>query len=251
MKKILTIAGTDPSGGAGIQADLKTFAVYKAYGMSVITSIVAQNTYGVFAMENLSNALVKAQLDAVFSDIFPDAVKIGMVSNSEIIEVVATSLQKEKPENIVLDPVMVSTSQHRLLDNDAEKKLMEILIPLADVITPNIPEAEILCNFPIKNEMDMESAAKSIAKWYKGSILIKGGHNHNSEQKNCNDLLYYDGSMCWLTGEKISTSNTHGTGCTLSSAIAVRLAEGETVLKAVKYAKEYVRSTKARIESRN
>lgn len=236
MKKVLTIAGSDCSGGAGIQADIKTMTVHKVYAMSVITALTAQNTTGVTDIMNASPEFVAAQLDAVFTDIFPDAVKIGMVSSSEIIEVIADKLKEYSAKNIVLDPVMVSTSGHRLISEDAQETLITKLIPLADIITPNIPEAEVLCGFEIKNKDDMIKAAEKIAQKCNGAVLVKGGHL----VCDASDLLYHNGEINWFETKKINNPNTHGTGCTLSSSIACNLAEERTVEQSVENAKKYL-----------
>lgn len=236
MIKALTIAGSDCSGGAGIQADLKTFTVYGVYGMSVITAITAQNTTGVFTVENISEKIVEAQMDAVFTDIVPDAVKIGMVSSEAIIHAIAKKLKEYAPKNIVLDPVMVATSGDALFDRTAQSVLINELMPLADLITPNISEAEILSGIPIKSKNDMIRAARDIAGYYKGAILVKGGHLED----RADDLFYYEGFGYWLPEEKVDNPNTHGTGCTLSSAIAANLAQGVAMMDAVKNAKAYV-----------
>lgn len=236
MKKILTIAGSDSSGGAGIQADLKTFAAHGAYGMSVITSATAQNTMGVTDVADLSPEFVGAQLDAVFTDIFPDAVKIGMVSNAEIIKVIAQKLKEYGAKNIVLDPVMVSTSGSHLMDSKATKTLIEELLPLADIITPNMSEAAVLSEIEVKSKEDMERAAHIIGESIDGVVLVKGGHLESS----ADDLLLIDGKMEWIKGERVDNENTHGTGCTLSSAIAANLAEGLSVKEAFILAKEYL-----------
>ena len=238
MYKALTIAGSDSSGGAGIQADLKTFTAHHVYGMSVITAITAQNTCGVTAVQNINSNIVASQLDAVFTDIFPDAVKIGMVSSAEIIEIIAQKIEQYHAKNIVLDTVMISTSGHSLLDKNAQKILIEKLIPLADIITPNIPEAEVLCGFEITSKELMLKAAQTISDNYDGYILIKGGH-----LKDCSDdLLYKNGKIHWFFGERIDSHNTHGTGCTLSSAIASNLAVGLDMMTSVYNAKNYVAS---------
>ncbi|MEG0310427.1 MAG: bifunctional hydroxymethylpyrimidine kinase/phosphomethylpyrimidine kinase, partial [Eubacterium sp.] len=216
MFKALTIAGSDCSGGAGIQADLKTFAAYGIYGMSVITAVTAQNTLGVTSIETIKPKMVENQLDAIFMDIIPDAVKIGMVSSKAIISVIVDKLKQYKPKNVVLDPVMVATSGDRLFDIEAQSALVSQLMPLTDMVTPNIPEAEILSGLEIKNKQDMIKAAKEIATYYKGAVLIKGGHL----EENSDDLLYKEGLNYWLSRERVETVNTHGTGCTLSSAIA-------------------------------
>ena len=236
MKTALTIAGSDSSGGAGIQADLKTFCTNGVYGMSVITAVTSQNTTGVFDVLDIPKNHVTSQLDAVFTDIFPDAVKIGMVSSVEIIGAIAESLKKYAPKNIVLDTVMVSTSGHKLLSDDAHSALTEKLFPLADIVTPNIPEAEILSGMKIANEHDMEKAAEIIFKNYGAAVLLKGGHNINDS----NDFLLTKAGGRWLKAKKINNPNTHGTGCTLSSAIAANLAKGLAIEEAVKEAKEYI-----------
>lgn len=236
MKTILSIAGSDCSGGAGIQADIKTITAHRLYAMSVITALTAQNTTGVKGVLDVDSQFVAQQMDMVFSDIFPDAVKIGMVSNKEIIAVVAGKLKEYGAAKVVLDPVMISTSGRKLLGDDAITMLITRLMPLADIITPNIPEAEVLCGFPIRRKEDMQSAAIAIAKKYKGNILIKGGHLKDS----CDDLLYAGESFLWYTQENIDNPNTHGTGCTLSSAIACNLAAGMDISKSVAAAKAYI-----------
>ncbi len=236
MKKVLTIAGSDCSGGAGIQADIKTITVHKMYAMSAITALTAQNTTGVYGIFEASPEFVAKQLDCIFTDIRPDAVKIGMVSSSEIINVIADKLIEHKAENIVVDPVMVSTSGSRLLSDDAMNALLYRLLPLGTVITPNIPEAEALCGFEIKNRDDMLHAASSIAKSISGAILIKGGHLAN----DASDLLYMGRKALWFDGVKVNNPNTHGTGCTLSSAIACNLAAGNSLEKSVENAKAYI-----------
>jgi len=236
MEKLLTIAGTDPSGGAGIQADLKTFAAHKTYGMSVITSVVAQNTTGVKNVVDLPPEFIGEQMDSVFTDIFPDAVKIGMISNERIIKVIVERLKKYKAKDIVVDPVMVATSGNSLIKSTAVKALIGQLLPLADVVTPNIPEAEVLSGIEIKNKKDMEEVARVIGNSIKAAVLVKGGHLEDC----ADDLLYMDGKIHWLQGEKIDNPNTHGTGCTLSSAIAVNLAKGMNILEAVEKSKDYL-----------
>lgn len=236
MKKVLTIAGSDCSGGAGIQADIKTITVHKIYAMSVITALTAQNTLGVQGVLNATPEFIVQQMDSIFTDIVPDSVKIGMVSNKEIIKIIAEKLKYYKAKNIVLDPVMVSTSGSKLLDDDARDMLINTLMPLADIITPNIPEGESLCGFSIKDKEHMIEAAKKISTFYKGAILLKGGHFQDS----CDDLLYINGEVTWFKGDRIDNPNTHGTGCTLSSAIACSLAQGNEVTLSVKTAKEYI-----------
>lgn len=234
MHTVLTIAGSDCSGGAGIQADLKTITANGVYGMSAITSITAQNTMGVTGVYDVAPEALTAQLEAVFTDIFPDSVKIGMVSSSELINVISEALNKYRPKNIVLDPVMVSTSGHSLLVPQAQDALISELFPLADIITPNAPEAEVLTGISIQNENDMINAARLISQKLNTAVLLKGGH------LNGNDLLYYNGNEIWIKGEYINTKNTHGTGCTLSSAIASQLAKGYDMTEAVKRAKNYI-----------
>lgn len=238
MKKVLTIAGSDCSGGAGIQADLKTITAHKMYGMSAVTSLTAQNTTGVYGISDVSEDFLAEQLECIFSDIFPDAVKIGMVSNAGLIKVIAEKLKKYSPSNIVLDPVMVSTSGSRLLRDDAQEALTELLMPLADVITPNIPEAEVLAGEKITKSRDMVETGKLIYDRLSGktAVLIKGGHDLNT----ANDMLYVNGGSVWFEGERIDNDNTHGTGCTLSSAIACNLAQGLDLMKAVEGAKKYI-----------
>ncbi len=236
MKKVLTIAGSDCSGGAGIQADIKTVTVHKMYAMSVITALTAQNTLGVTGIMDATPEFVAKQMDAVFTDIFPDAVKIGMVSSSEIIDIIADKLQEYNAKNIVLDPVMISTSGHRLITEEAQNVLVKNLMPLADIITPNIPEAEVLSGVSIKTKDDMLNAADLISLKCKGAVLLKGGHM----VCDASDLLYYNGEIKWFETKKIDNPNTHGTGCTLSSAIACNLAGGMTMEEAVAKAKEYL-----------
>ena len=234
MKTALTIAGSDSSGGAGIQADLKTMTANGVFGMSAITSITAQNTTGVFSIFDVSPEVLTAQLDAVFTDIFPDSVKIGMVSSVGLIKAISAALIKYKPDNIVLDPVMVSTSGHSLLASEARDTLISLLFPLADIITPNVPEAEVLCGFKLYNESDLPGAAEFLAEKFNTSVLLKGGH------LNGNDLLYTNGEAIWIYGDHINNPNTHGTGCTLSSAIASQLAKGHNIETAVRAAKAYI-----------
>ena len=236
MKKALSIAGSDCSGGAGIQADIKTMTMNGVYAMSAVTALTAQNTVGVYAIQESTPEFLKQQLDAVFTDIFPDAVKIGMVSSSELIEVIADRLKFYNAKNIVVDPVMVATAGSALMKNSALQTLTEKLLPLATVITPNIPEAQVLSGLNITDKEEMETAAKYIGNTYGCAVLLKGGHSIN----DANDLLYADGKMVWFEGERIDNPNTHGTGCTLSSAIASNLAKGFTLEESIKRAKEYI-----------
>ena len=236
MKKVLTIAGTDPTGGAGIQADLKTMMAHKVYVMSIITALVAQNTTGVRDIMEVTPQFLNEQFDCVFEDIYPDAIKIGMVSSPVLIETIVTKLKQYSVKNIVVDPVMVSTSGSRLLADNALKLLKESLIPHATIITPNIPEAQVLADILIDSKSTMIKAAEKIGSFYNGYILLKGGHFKN----RADDLLYYQGNINWLESEKINNFNTHGTGCTLSSAIASNLAIGYSMNESVIRAKEYI-----------
>jgi hydroxymethylpyrimidine/phosphomethylpyrimidine kinase len=236
LKNVLTIAGSDPSGGAGIQADLKTMCAHGVYGMSAITAVTVQNTQGVYGVQEIDTAIVAGQIKAVFDDIRVDAVKVGMVSSAELIRTIRESLLAHGAKNIVIDPVMISKSGFPLLREDAIELVRE-LIQIADVVTPNIPEAEILAGFPIKTEDDMKKAAACIAACGAKSVLVKGGHRIGSD---AGDLFFSGGSYRFLRAERIHTKNTHGTGCTLSSAIACRLALGDTVQEAVQAAKDYI-----------
>ena len=236
MKKALSIAGSDCSGGAGIQADIKTMSAHGIYAMSAITALTAQNTTGVTDILEATPDFLSAQLDAVFSDIFPDAVKIGMVSSAALIDVIAQKLRQYQARHIVVDPVMVSTSGSKLLQDEALEALKTKLLPLAEVVTPNIPEAEILADRKIESPADMEAAAKTISEQYHCAVLCKGGQDLN----DANDLLWKDGAGHWFKGNRIDNPNTHGTGCTLSSAIASNLAKGMELEEAVRRAKEYI-----------
>lgn len=236
MNTAITIAGSDSCGGAGIQADIKTMTVNGVYAMSVITALTAQNTTGVSGIYEVSPQFLEAQLVAVFEDIMPDAVKIGMVSSSDLIKTIAKNLKKYNAKNIVLDPVMVATSGAKLISDDAIATLKEDLIPLATVITPNIPEAEVLSEMNISNEDDMIKAAKEISSKYGCAVLLKGGHSIN----DANDLLFENGKYKWFYGKRIDNPNTHGTGCTLSSAIASNLAKGRSLEASVEKAKVYI-----------
>jgi len=236
----LTIAGSDPSGGAGIQADLKTFSALGCYGMSVITALTAQNTQGVTAIHSLPAHFIQQQLDAVLNDINVNAIKIGMLDSADIIETVANTLIKYPTIPIVLDPVMVAKSGHRLLKPEAVTKLKEKLLPLATIITPNIPEAEDLLNEKINHQDEMATAAIKLSKLGPQNVLIKGGHL--DDQKNSPDCLFIqtNTNTHWFDHPRITTKNTHGTGCTLSSAIAAHLALGKNTLEAVTAAKQFV-----------
>ncbi|MCR5113113.1 MAG: bifunctional hydroxymethylpyrimidine kinase/phosphomethylpyrimidine kinase [Acholeplasmatales bacterium] len=236
MKVVLSIAGSDSSGGAGIQADIKTILANKCFAETAITALTAQNTLGVTSILNVTPKFLEDEIDAVFTDIRPDAVKIGMVSDKDLIKAIAKKLKEYKAERIVVDPVMVATSGARLLSDDAMDALINELIPLADIITPNIPEAEVLSGIKIKDSNAMEEAAKIISKLGSKSVLVKGGHSIN----DANDLLYTDGSLIWIKGERIDNPNTHGTGCTLSSAIASNLAKDKTVEESIRNAKAYL-----------
>ncbi|SES64033.1 hydroxymethylpyrimidine/phosphomethylpyrimidine kinase [Natronincola peptidivorans] len=236
MKHLLTIAGSDCSGGAGIQADLKTFSALGNYGMSVITAITAQNTLGVDAVVEIDKAMVKAQIDAIFKDITVDAVKVGMVSNSEIIQQITSSLLEWKPPVIVIDPVMVSKSGHHLLQPEAKNALIKNLLPIATIVTPNIPEAEVILDRKITTIEAMERAAMDIYRLGPKSVLVKGGHLSGDAVD-----VFFDGVVITkLSSPRIQKKNTHGTGCTLSSAIASYLASEEDIILAISKAKEYV-----------
>ena len=235
-KTALTIAGSDCSGGAGIQADIKTMLANGVYGMSVITALTAQNTMGVTAISEVSPEFLAQQIDAVFTDIFPDAVKIGMTANVGLIEVIAERLSFYKARNVVVDPVMIATSGARLISESAIAVLKEKLLPIADIVTPNIPEAEVLSGMSICDNANMEHAARFICDSYGCAVLLKGGHSIN----DANDLLCENGEMTWFKGRRIDNPNTHGTGCTLSSAIASNLAKGNDIRISVTLAKEYI-----------
>ena len=242
MNTALTIAGSDSSGGAGIQADIKTMTCNGIYAMSAITALTAQNTTGVTAIMEVKPEFLKEQIKAVVSDIFPDAVKTGMVSSSALIKVISDSIKEYGLKNIVVDPVMIATSGAKLITDEAIETLKKELLPLATVITPNIPEAEVLFGSKITSEADMEKAAKEISKNFGCAVLLKGGHSLN----DANDYLYDDKGTgdekegIWFYGKKINNPNTHGTGCTLSSAIAANLAKGLSLSDAVKNAKDYI-----------
>lgn len=236
MHTILSIAGSDSSGGAGIQADLKTITCLGEYGMTVITAITSQNTMGVVGVEAVSVQMVKSQIDAVFKDIRPEAVKLGMIATPDIMEAICEKLTEYKAENIVVDPVMVATSGSMLMENRTVRTLKERLVPLANIITPNISEAKVLSGISIEEKEDMIRAAERIAEYYNGAILIKGGHL----TETADDLLYQQGKAIWFSGNRIDNENTHGTGCTLSSAIAAFLAKGYSMEESIKNAKEYV-----------
>ena len=236
MHTVLSIAGSDSSGGAGIQADLKTITCLGEYGMTVITALTAQNTMGVEGVEAVSVQMVRSQMDAVFSDIRPEAVKLGMIATPDIMEAVCEKLKEYRAENIVVDPVMAATSGSSLMENRTVRTLKEKLIPMADIITPNILEAEVLSGIKIHGKEDMIKAAEVIEKNYGCCVLLKGGHSIN----DANDLLFENGRFVWFNGKRIDNPNTHGTGCTLSSAIASNIAKGFSLEESVKRAKEYI-----------
>ena len=236
MRTALSIAGSDCSGGAGIQADLKTMTMNGVYAMSVITALTAQNTTGVRSIQESTPDFLKDQLDAIFEDIFPNAVKIGMVASSKLIRVIAERLRFYQARNVVVDPVMVATSGSALMKDNAVLTLVEELLPIAALVTPNIPEAQVLSGLAIETKADMVTAAKQIGGRYHCAVLLKGGHSIN----DANDLLYADGQLTWFTGKRIDNPNTHGTGCTLSSAIAANLAKGFPLAESVQQAKDYV-----------
>ena len=235
-KTALTIAGSDSSGGAGIQADLKTMTVNGVFAMSAVTALTAQNTTGVTDIMESTPEFLKEQIDAVFTDIRPDAVKIGMVSSESLIRVIAERLKFYKAEHIVVDPVMVSTAGSRLIAEDAIDSLKQELLPIAEVITPNIPEGELLSGMTIRTTEDMETAARKIGTEFGCAVLLKGGHNLN----DANDLLFDKKTLRWFRGKRIDNPNTHGTGCTLSSAICSNLAKGMALAESVEHAKRYI-----------
>ena len=236
MNTALTIAGSDCSGGAGIQADIKTMTMNGVYAMSAITALTAQNTTGVRAIQESTPDFLKQQIDAVFEDIRPDAVKIGMVSSGELIRVIADRLRHYGAKNVVIDPVMAATSGSALMKNDAVKTLVEELLPVSTLVTPNIPEARVLSGLTIETKEDMVTAAKQIGDSHHCAVLLKGGHSIN----DANDLLWANGEAVWFEGRRISNPNTHGTGCTLSSAIASNLAKGFSLAESVQRAKDYI-----------
>lgn len=236
MRTALSIAGSDSSGGAGIQADIKTMTANGVYAMTAITALTAQNTTGVTGIMEVTPEFLAQQLDCIFTDIRPDAVKIGMVSSSALIHVIAEKLKEYKAENIVVDPVMVATSGSKLISDDAIETLKTCLMPLSSILTPNIPEAEVLSGMKVETEAEMILAAKKISETFHCAVLCKGGHQLN----DANDLLYREGEYKWFHGKRIQNPNTHGTGCTLSSAIASNLAKGYSMDESVKRAKDYI-----------
>lgn len=237
MKTVLTIAGSDCSGGAGIQADIKTITAHKMYAMSAITAVTAQNTTGVYDITELSADMLEAQLKSVFNDIFPDSVKIGMVKSSEHIEVIAKNLEDYKAGNVVFDPVMISSSGKRLMEESAIDAAKRNLLPKVTLVTPNIPEAQVLSGITITDDASRERAGKRISNENNNiAVLIKGGHAVN----NSDDMLYHDGRVVWFKQEKIENENNHGTGCTLSSAIACNMARGCTLEESIRRAKAYL-----------
>ncbi len=236
MRTALTIAGSDSNGGAGIQADIKTMTANGVYAMSAITALTAQNTTGVTGIMEVTPEFLAEELDCIFTDIRPDAIKTGMVSSTAIIEMIADKIKQYDGKNIVVDPVMVATSGSKLISDEAIDTLKEKLLPLATVITPNIPEAEVLSGMKISSEAEMEEAANKIYESFGCAVLLKGGHQIN----DANDLLYSENGSIWFKGKRIDNPNTHGTGCTLSSAIASNLAKGESLEDSVRYAKNYI-----------
>ena len=236
LKAALTIAGSDSSGGAGIQADIKTMTMNGVYAMSAVTALTAQNTTGVRGIQESTPEFLKQQIDAVFEDIYPDAVKIGMVASRELIRVIADRLKFYDAKNVIVDPVMVATSGSALMKTDAVQTLIEELLPIATVVTPNIPEAQVLSGMEIQSREDMHATAKKIGDSYGCAVLLKGGHSIN----DANDLLYANGEFTWFEGKRIDNPNTHGTGCTLSSAIASNLAKGYALTESVQRAKDYI-----------
>ncbi len=238
IASVLSIAGSDSSGGAGIQADIKTIAAHKLFAQTAITALTAQNTLGVTAVLDATPEFVEEQIDVVFADMRPDAVKIGMISSGAIARAIAQALVRNGASNIVLDPVMVATSGSALMATEAVEVVVRELFPLADVITPNIPEAQVLCGLDIHGKDDMQRAARVIRENLREDayVLVKGGHSI----EDANDLLYGSEGFVWLCGERVETTSTHGTGCTLSSAIACNLALGLPMSEAVRNAKDYL-----------
>ncbi|MBP1587698.1 MAG: bifunctional hydroxymethylpyrimidine kinase/phosphomethylpyrimidine kinase [Clostridia bacterium] len=236
MKTVLTIAGSDSIGGAGIQADIKTMTMNGTYAMSAITAITAQNTLGVTAVSEVTPEMLAAQLDAVFSDVFPDAVKTGMIPSGALIETAAAKLAQYGARNIVVDPVMVATAGSRLMKTDAVAVMEKKLLPLALLVTPNIPEAEVLSGIEIRTAEEMKAAAEAIYEKCGCCVLVKGGHSVN----DATDYLYCGCGIAEFRGERIDNPNTHGTGCTLSSAIAANLAKGDILEDAIINAKNYI-----------
>ncbi len=236
MRTALSIAGSDSSGGAGIQADLKTMTLNGVFAMSAVTALTAQNTTGVRGILEATPEFLAQQIDAVFEDIRPDAVKIGMVSSAALVRVIAERLAFYRAENIVVDPVMVATSGSALMETDAVAEVKARLLPLAAVATPNIPEAEVLSGLSIRDGAGMEAAARAIGERHGCAVLVKGGH----AVSDADDVLWADGKLTWFYGERIANPNTHGTGCTLSSAIAANLAKGFDLAASVRRAKEYL-----------
>lgn len=236
MKKLLTIAGSDSCGGAGIQADLKTFSAHGVFGMSVITAVTVQNTQGVFGVQDISPDIIQRQIEVIFDDISVDAVKIGMVSKTETIKTIAETLSKYSIQNLVVDPVMVSKSGFHLLQPEAKEALITHLLPMATVVTPNLPEAEVITGLEIKALEDMKKAAHIIYKMGPKYVLVKGGHLEDEAV----DILYDGTVFTYYNSPRIDTKNTHGTGCTLSSAIASNLGKGLSIVEAIENAKNYI-----------
>ena len=236
MYTALTIAGSDSSGGAGIQADIKAMSANGVYAMSAVTALTAQNTTGVYGIQEVAPDFLANQLDCIFADIPPQAVKTGMVSGAALIQVIADKLREYKAPNVVVDPVMMATSGARLISREAVEALKEQLLPLAVLLTPNIPEAEVLSGLTVRSQEDMERAARAISERYGCAVLCKGGH----QVSDANDLLWSGGAGRWFNGRRIDNPNTHGTGCTLSSAIAANLAKGYGLEQAVERAKDYI-----------
>ncbi len=236
MRKALTIAGSDPSGGAGVQADLKTMSALGVYGMSVIVSVVAENTARVISVEDISPRVISDQIDAVFEDIFPDAVKVGMLSSEEVMRTVAAKLAEYRPQHIVIDPVMYAKNGAPLMQEDAIDALISLIVPVATVLTPNIPEAEKITGMKISTIDDMKKAGEKIVSMGAKAALVKGGHYIG----DASDVLFDGSDFHIYTTKRINTKNTHGTGCTLSSAIASNLALGYPLPESIKRAKDYV-----------
>ncbi|MBW6393087.1 bifunctional hydroxymethylpyrimidine kinase/phosphomethylpyrimidine kinase [Billgrantia antri] len=238
IPNVLTIAGSDPSGGAGIQADLKTFSALGAYGTSVITALTAQNTRGVRGVHPVPVEFIRLQLDTLLDDVAVDAVKIGMVASREVAETIRDALQSRRPRWIVLDPVMVAKSGDVLVDEAGIAAVREVLVPLADLITPNLPEAAVLLGIDAPSSRDeMLAMTPDLTTLGAGAVLLKGGHLRD---ESCPDLLIGHGTPHWVEGPRIDTANLHGTGCSLSSAITARLAQGDSLPQAIATAKQWL-----------
>lgn len=242
MKTVLSVAGSDPSGGAGLQADLKTFAAFGVYGMAAITSVIAQNTIRVSASQPIGTRMIRAQLESVFEDIYPDAVKIGLIPNRSSARAIGKALRRHSPRFVVLDPVAVASTGTRLARNSALRGIIRDLLPLTTLVTPNLPEASALTGLEVRTRAQMEQAAKALVSLGARAALVKGGHfkSRDNPDSDCDDFLLAEGHGSWLSARRVNTANTHGTGCTLSSAIAACLALGMTIEESVRQGKAFV-----------